>query len=60
MQQGHCAYPRNDLISKTAELLEVDISLLVSSLDASIQADNLFQSKMPKGTPHLFTRSLSS
>jgi len=38
MQQGHCAYPRNDLISKTAELLEVDISLLASSLDASIQA----------------------
>lgn len=41
MQQGHCAYPRNDLISKTAELLEVDISLLVSSLDASIQAGQL-------------------
>ena len=41
MQQGHCAYPRNDLISKTAELLEVDISLLASSLDASIQAGQL-------------------
>ena len=41
MQQGHCAYPRNDLISKTAELLEVDISLLISSLDASIQAGQL-------------------
>lgn len=41
MQQGHCAYPRNDLISKTSELLEVDISLLVSSLDASIQAGQL-------------------
>ena len=39
--QGHCAYPRNDLISKAAELLEADTSGLGSSLDASIQAGHL-------------------
>ena len=38
---GHCAYVRNDLISRTAELLEADLLAVETSLGASIEAKRL-------------------
>jgi exodeoxyribonuclease V alpha subunit len=38
---GHCAYVRNDLLSRTAELLEIDLEIIWRALDYSIEAKRL-------------------
>jgi exodeoxyribonuclease V alpha subunit len=38
---GHCAYVRNDLLSRTAELLEIDLEIIEKALDYSIEAKRL-------------------
>ncbi len=40
---GHCAYNRNDLLSKTAGLLEIDLEIIERALAYSIEADRLIQ-----------------
>ncbi|MEE9368808.1 MAG: ATP-dependent RecD-like DNA helicase [Pontiella sp.] len=38
---GHCAYVRNDLLSRTAELLEIDLDIVERALDFSVQEKRL-------------------
>lgn len=38
---GHCAYVRNDLLSRTAELLEIDLEIIERALGYSIDAERL-------------------
>jgi exodeoxyribonuclease V alpha subunit len=38
---GHCAYVRNDLLSRTAELLEIDLSIVERALAYSIENERL-------------------
>jgi exodeoxyribonuclease V alpha subunit len=38
---GHCAYVRNDLLSRTAELLEMDLSIVERALEYSIENERL-------------------
>lgn len=40
---GHCAYIRNDLLSRTAELLEIDLMIVERALDHSLENDRLIQ-----------------
>jgi exodeoxyribonuclease V alpha subunit len=40
---GHCAYVRNDLLSKTAALLEIDLEIIERALDHSIENKRLIQ-----------------
>lgn len=41
--KGHCAYIRNDLLSRTAELLEIDLDIIESALAHSIEHERLIQ-----------------
>ena len=41
MMEGHCAYIKNDLISKTATLLDLDILLIEEALTDSIKSNQL-------------------
>ena len=41
MLEGHCAYIKIDLISKTASLLELDILIIEEALNSSIKSDQL-------------------
>jgi len=40
---GHCAYVRNDLLSRTAELLEIDLAIIERALDHSLENERLIQ-----------------
>ncbi|RKX45559.1 MAG: ATP-dependent RecD-like DNA helicase [Verrucomicrobia bacterium] len=40
---GHCAYVRNDLLSRTAELLEIDLEIIERALDHSLENERLIQ-----------------
>ena len=40
---GHCAYVRNDLLSRTAELLQIDLEIVERALDYSIENKRLVQ-----------------
>ncbi len=40
---GHCAYGRNDLLSRTAELLDIDLVIIERALDHSVEAKRLIQ-----------------
>ena len=46
---GHCAYVRNDLLSRTAELLEIDLAIIEKALDFSIERERLIQRADFKG-----------
>jgi exodeoxyribonuclease V alpha subunit len=46
---GHCAYIHNDLISRTAELLEVDLEIVERALNYSIEAQRLILRTDRKG-----------
>ncbi len=41
--KGHCAYIRNDLLSHTAELLEIDLTIIEQALDYLLEQDRLIQ-----------------
>jgi len=41
--QGHCAYLQNDLLSKTAELLDINTDIIIEALEASIAAKHLIR-----------------
>jgi exodeoxyribonuclease V alpha subunit len=38
---GHCAYVRNDLLSRTAELLEIDLAIIERALEYSVENERL-------------------
>jgi len=38
---GHCAYVRNDLLSRTGELLNIDLEIIERAMDHSIEAKRL-------------------
>lgn len=40
---GHCAYVRNDLLSRTAELLEIDLEIIERALAYSVEDKRLIQ-----------------
>ena len=40
---GHCAYVRNDLLSRTAELLDIDLVIIERALDYSLEKERLIQ-----------------
>ena len=40
---GHCAYVRNDLLSRSAELLQIDLAIVERALDHSLENDRLIQ-----------------
>ena len=40
---GHCAYIRNDLLSRTAELLEIDLAIIERALAYSIENERLIR-----------------
>jgi exodeoxyribonuclease V alpha subunit len=40
---GHCAYVRNDLLSRTAELLQIDLEIIERALDYSLEHERLIQ-----------------
>ena len=40
---GHCAYVRNDLLSRTGELLEINLEIIERALDHSLQHERLIQ-----------------
>lgn len=40
---GHCAYARNDLLSRTAELLDIDLQIIERALAHSIENQRLIQ-----------------
>ena len=46
---GHCAYVRNDLLSRTAELLDVDLQIIERALDHSLENERLIQRADFKG-----------
>ncbi len=62
--QGHCAYIRDDLLSRTAELLEIEQDVVEQALDYSIEAERLVLQKDAKGRelvylPRLFRAELN-
>ena len=40
---GHCAYVRNDLLSRTAELLAIELQIIERALDHSLENERLIQ-----------------
>ncbi|MCF7818768.1 MAG: ATP-dependent RecD-like DNA helicase [Kiritimatiellales bacterium] len=40
---GHCAYVRNDLLSRTGELLDINLEIIERALDHSLQHERLIQ-----------------
>ncbi len=46
---GHCAYVRNDLLSRTAELLDIDLEIIERALAYSIENKRLIQCRDAEG-----------
>lgn len=46
---GHTAYVRNDLLSRTGELLEIDLEIITRALDYSIENERLIQRRDQRG-----------
>ncbi|MDH3981356.1 MAG: ATP-dependent RecD-like DNA helicase [Kiritimatiellaceae bacterium] len=55
---GHCAYVRNDLLSKTAVLLDIDLQIIEQALDFSIEAKRLIQRADFKGRDLIYLPKL--
>lgn len=55
---GHCAYVRNDLLSRTAELLEIDLAIIERALDHSIENDRLIQRTNIRGVELVYLPKL--
>lgn len=55
---GHCAYVRNDLLSRTAELLEIDLVIIERALDHSLENDRLIQRANFKGEDLIYLPKL--
>ena len=55
---GHCAYVRNDLLSRTAELLEIDLQIIERALDYSIEKERLIQRSDVRGRELIYLPKL--
>ncbi len=55
---GHCAYVRNDLLSKTGELLDIDLLIIEKALDYSVEAERLIQRTDFKGRDLIYLPKL--
>ncbi len=57
---GHCAYIRNDLLSRTAELLKIDLVIIERALDHSLENERLIQRANSKGEDLIYLPKLYS
>jgi len=55
---GHCASIRNDLLSRTTELLNVDLQIVERALDFSLENDRLIQRPNFAGTDLIYLPKL--
>jgi exodeoxyribonuclease V alpha subunit len=55
---GHCAYNRNDLLSRTAELLEIDLGIIEEALAYSIENKRLIQHSDTTGATLIYLPKL--
>ena len=55
---GHCAYPRNDLVSRTSDLLQVDLQIIERALEFSLENDRLIQRANFTGTDLIYLPKL--
>lgn len=55
---GHCAYIRNDLLSRAAELLDIDLIIVERALDFSIEHERLIQRSDSKGCDLIYLPKL--
>ncbi len=55
---GHCAYVRNDLLSRTGELLEIDLLIIEKALDHSLENERLIQRANFKGEDLIYLPKL--
>lgn len=55
---GHCAYVRNDLLSRTAELLEIELVIIERALDYSVEAKRLVRRTDAQGRDLIYLPKL--
>ena len=55
---GHCAYVRNDLLSRTAELLDIDLTIIEKALDYLVESKRLIQRADFKGRDLIYLPKL--
>jgi exodeoxyribonuclease V alpha subunit len=55
---GHCAYVRNDLLSRTAELLAIDLEIIEHGLDHSLENQRLIQRTDARGRDLIYLPKL--
>ncbi|MBN2163753.1 MAG: ATP-dependent RecD-like DNA helicase [Pontiellaceae bacterium] len=55
---GHCAYVRNDLLSRTAELLEINLEIIEKALNYSIENERLIQRSDRQGRELIYLPKL--
>ncbi len=55
---GHCAYVRNDLLSRTTELLEIDLEIVERALDHSVENKRLILRVDRKGRDLIYLPKL--
>ncbi len=55
---GHCAYVRNDLLSRTAELLDIDLAIVERALTYSIENNRLIQRRDEQGRELIYLPKL--
>jgi exodeoxyribonuclease V alpha subunit len=55
---GHCAYVRNDLLSRAAELLAIDLQIVERALDHSLENERLIQRANFKGEELIYLPKL--
>jgi exodeoxyribonuclease V alpha subunit len=55
---GHCAYVRNDLLSRTAELLEIDLDIIDDGLNFLVETQRLIQRMDKQGRDLIYLPKL--
>ena len=55
---GHCAYVRNDLLSRTAQLLEIDLTVIERAMDYSLEYKRLIQRTDEEGRELIYLPKL--
>ena len=55
---GHCAYVRNDLLSRTAELLQIDLDIIEHALAYSLDNERLIQRANAQGQDLIYLPKL--
>ncbi|QBG46819.1 ATP-dependent RecD-like DNA helicase [Verrucomicrobia bacterium S94] len=55
---GHCAYVRNDLLSRAAELLDIDLDIIDNALEHLLENKRLIQKQNVKGQDLIYLPKL--